>query len=224
MNDAFTLKDMKERLKTVRETMKALEEVSGKIFNLKAAINDQQTKYNFLKQPEAYYKEFCKILNSDSELAEVQLDVRRQPPYYVHRRVSEVLGQRVKEIKHEKDRKFRTTLRDHVLFAIICDGKELEASPKKEKKDKKKGGDDDAEEVDWAAVNPKPDEEAKAAVTKVKRSKMFDEDGPFGRDTPLLIHRLLREQNHEYVFFADETGKEEVGVFFVLLDGLTYKV
>lgn len=40
MNKNFTMKDMKERLNTVREALKALEEVSGKISHLKSILND----------------------------------------------------------------------------------------------------------------------------------------------------------------------------------------
>jgi hypothetical protein len=41
MNKDFTMKDMKARLKTVREALKSLEEVSGKISQLKGILNDQ---------------------------------------------------------------------------------------------------------------------------------------------------------------------------------------
>ena len=53
---------------------------------------------------------------------------------------------------------------------------------------------------------------------------MYSRDGPFGRDIPLLVHRLLRQHNHEYAFFVNEAGNKEVGVFLVLLDALSYKV
>ena len=84
-------------------------------------------------------------------------------------------------------------------------------------------------------MNPKPEgtpveeeeeekKEAAAAPKQSKRENMYDKEGPFGRDMPLMVHRLLREQNHEYVFFVNEAGTKEVGVFLVLLDALTYKV
>lgn len=50
------------------------------------------------------------MLNNDPELAKEQLDVRRVPAYYAHRRIRETLDRRMREIKHEKERKFRTTL------------------------------------------------------------------------------------------------------------------
>jgi hypothetical protein len=240
MSKNFTMKDMKERLTNVRNALKGLEEVSGKVSDLKAILNDQQTKYNFLRKPEVYYKEFCKVLNSDTALAKEQLDVRRLPAYYVHRRIRETLDQRLREIRQEKERKFRTTLSDHVLFAIICDSrkvtKKLSASQEKKKQDRRDRkaaeakAEADADEVDWSKVNPKPEgavpEEEKEAVAekkKNKREKMYDKEGPFARDVPLLVHRLLREKNYEYVFFANEAGNKEVGVFLVLLDALTYK-
>ena len=64
-------------------------------------------------------------------LARDQVDVRRLPPYYVHRKVRETLDRRMKDMKLEKERKFRTTLSDHVLFAIICDSKKLAREKKK---------------------------------------------------------------------------------------------
>ena len=59
LNPGYELKDLKESLKVVREAMKALEEISGKIPALKHILSDQQVKYNFLVKPRQYYKDFC---------------------------------------------------------------------------------------------------------------------------------------------------------------------
>jgi hypothetical protein len=39
-----------------------------------------------------------------------QVDVRRMPPYYAHRKVAEALEERMKDLIKEKERKFRTSL------------------------------------------------------------------------------------------------------------------
>ena len=59
-----------------------------------------------------------------------QVDVRKLPPYYAHRKVSEALYSRTRDLIREKERKFRTTLQNHTLFAIICDHKRFNGKEK----------------------------------------------------------------------------------------------
>lgn len=44
------------------------------------------------------------------------------PPYYTHRKISIALDNLTHDLLKEKERKFRTSLQDHQLFAIVCDG------------------------------------------------------------------------------------------------------
>ena len=44
------------------------------------------------------------------------------PPYYAHRKLSDALDNLSRDLLKEKERKFRTSLHDHNLFAIVCDG------------------------------------------------------------------------------------------------------
>ena len=52
------------------------------------------------------------------------------------------------------------------------------------------------------------------------RINPYEKTLPFARDVPLLIHRMLRLYNLEYVFFTNEPGNKEIGVFLVLLENL----
>lgn len=45
--------------------MKALELITGRVPQLRQALHDQQTKYNFLAKPNQYYKDFYVAQNSD---------------------------------------------------------------------------------------------------------------------------------------------------------------
>ena len=59
-----------------------------------------------------------------------QVDVRKLPPHYAHRKVSEALSLRTRDLIREKERKFRTTLQNHALFAIVCDHKRFKGKEK----------------------------------------------------------------------------------------------
>ena len=59
-----------------------------------------------------------------------QVDVRKLPPYYAHRKVSEALLSRTRDLIREKERKFRTSLQNHTLFAIVCDHKRFNGKEK----------------------------------------------------------------------------------------------
>ena len=131
----------------------------------------------------------------------------------------------MKELKFEKDRKFRTTLSDHVLYAVICDAKKLAKATIT-------GGEEEAkqEEFDWNKVKYLGDKEEEvvekvdtAGPPKVAKDNVYEKTGPFAENIPLLIHRTLREQNYEYVYFVNEAGTKEIGVFIVLLEALVYK-
>ena len=67
-------------------------------------------KCNFLMKPKNYYKEFFLVQNNDPMIAREQVDVRKLPPYYVHRKIREALERKGRELRSEKERKFRTTL------------------------------------------------------------------------------------------------------------------
>lgn len=105
--------------------MKKLEAVTGRIHDLSHILKAQQIKYNFLNKPKSYYKDFYVVQNENPVLFKEQIDVRRLPPYFVHRKIREALDKRMDQIRYEKERKFRTTLNDHVLYAIICDSNRL---------------------------------------------------------------------------------------------------
>lgn len=81
-------------------------------------------------------------------------------------------------------------------------------------------------QIDWnevkniAEVEEEEKEDAKRAP---KREDPYAKDLPFAGNQSLLIHKLLRERNHEYVFFVNESGTKEVGVFIVLIEALMYK-
>jgi len=179
-----------------------------------------------MAKPKTYYKEFFGVMNNDQHLLRDQVDVRRMPPYYVHRKISEALQHRVKELEYEKDRKFRTTLSDHVLYVILCD-------TKKKQRDEDKPAEDDKEEDEVEQQPEAPVEQTGVTITTVddqvdtKKKKepknVFDKSSPFNGNTPLLVHRMLHEHNYEYAFFANEAGTKEIGVFIVLIEALTYK-
>ena len=61
----FSLNDLRDRLHAVKDSLKALEEVTGKIPQLKQLLGAQQTKFNFLAKPRQYYKEFFQVMNGD---------------------------------------------------------------------------------------------------------------------------------------------------------------
>ena len=96
-----------------------MEEVTGRLSDFRQLLDEQQTKYNFFAKPANYYKEFFLINNSTNP---DQIDVRRMPPYYTHRKISIALDNLSHDLLKEKERKFRTSLQDHLLFAIVCDG------------------------------------------------------------------------------------------------------
>ena len=50
------------------------------------------------------------------------------PPYYTHRKISTALDNLSHDLLKEKERKFRTSLQDHLLFAIVCDGQKFNKS------------------------------------------------------------------------------------------------
>jgi hypothetical protein len=61
------------------------------------------------------------LIQNPRELSFEQLDLRRLPPYYAHRKLSESLDEITRYMTEEKTRKFRTSLADHLLFAILTD-------------------------------------------------------------------------------------------------------
>ena len=86
--------------------------------------------------------------------------MRRMPPYYTHRKISDSLDNLCRDLLREKERKFRTSLQDHILFAIICDGHKFNKDKKNlaEKLVTKNNGDPDLAEIevqdqiDWGDV------------------------------------------------------------------------
>ena len=125
LNKGYTISDFKSRLADLKSQVKALEEVSGRQIGFRHLIEEQQVKYNFFAKPANYYKEFFLINNSHNP---EQIDVRRMPPYYTHRKVSIALDNLSSSLLKEKERKFRTSLHDHMLFAIVCDGHKFNKS------------------------------------------------------------------------------------------------
>ncbi len=85
-----------------------------------------------------------------------QVDVRRLPPYYAHRKVAEALESRMSDLMKEKERKFRTSLQDHTLFAIICDHKRFKGKEKKKRQPtdepEETKVEQEAETFDWTKV------------------------------------------------------------------------
>ena len=158
------------------------------------------------------------------------MDVRRMPPHYVHRKVHEALDDRTYDLLREKERKFRTTLSDHILFAIICDSKKFD------KKQNTRGGEENKveddlpqdDQFDWtkqknlADAENEEDKEAKGDKDdeKKKNKDVYAKDKPFAEDVSLLIHSVLHQRNHEYVFFVSDSGSREIGVFIVMIEAL----
>lgn len=113
------MSDFKKRLSDLKAQIKVMEEVTGRLSDFRQLIEMQQMKYNFFAKPANYYKEFFLIHNQEDP---DQIDVRRMPPYYTHRKISIALDNLSRDLLKEKERKFRTSLQDHMLFAIVCDG------------------------------------------------------------------------------------------------------
>ncbi len=110
------------------------------------------------------------------------------------------------------------------MFAIVCDSKKVE---KRRKEDKKV---EEEETFDWSKVQAGPDTTAKddqtdviVKATKDDPEDPYAKDGPFYDDQCLLIHRILHDENHEYIYFVSDSGSREIGVFIVLLEALMYK-
>ena len=55
------------------------------------------------------------------------------------------------------------------------------------------------------------------------RDDPYGKDLPFADDQSFLIHRILQERKMEYIFFVNEAGTKEIGVFIVLIEALLYK-
>lgn len=186
LKKGFNISDFKQKLQDLKQSLKALEEVSGKKLNdFRALIDDQQTKYNFFAKPVNYYKDFFLVTNTSQD----QLDVRRMPPYYTHRKISDSLDNLCQDLLREKERKFRTSLQDHILFAIICDGHKFNKNKKNlaEKLVTKNNGDPDLAEIevqdqiDWGEVKNIAEVEEEV---KEDKKKAPARDDPYGKDLP----------------------------------------
>lgn len=65
MRTGADMRQFKEKISQAKEAMKALELITGRVPQLRQALHDQQTKYNFLAKPNQYYKDFYVAQNSD---------------------------------------------------------------------------------------------------------------------------------------------------------------
>ena len=115
------LPELKDKLDKVKESVKELELLTGRLDDVRKSIQEQYIRLQFMAQPKEYYKDLFALLNSKTY--KEQIDVRMMPAYYVHRKVKEALKSTAKHMGYEKDRKFKTSLSDHTLFAIVCDSK-----------------------------------------------------------------------------------------------------
>jgi hypothetical protein len=88
---------------------------------------------------------------------------------------------------------------------------------------------EEEETYDWSKMqtlaDKSPEEETKEKKKKKKKDEepkeeVYAKDGPFADNMPLLMHRLLYQNNYEYVFFTSESGSKDIGVFLVLLEAL----
>lgn len=95
----YTPKDLKERLHDLIEKCKALEEVVGKLPALRQVVQDHQIKYNFIARPKEYYKDYFKVMNPLGGHSKIQdqIDVRRMPGQYAHRKIGEAIAAKAKE-------------------------------------------------------------------------------------------------------------------------------
>ena len=84
---------------------------------------------------------------------------------------------------------------------------------------------EEEETFDWTKVQTEADVEKEQAEDKKEPKKpKFDpygKDEPFIDNAPLLIHKYLHEENHEYVFFVSDSGSKDMGIFIVLIEALT---
>jgi hypothetical protein len=64
----------------------------------------------------------------DSKIAKEQIDVRRMPTGYAHRKIREMLAYRLRDLILDRERKYRSNLSDHQLFAIICEARSIDKS------------------------------------------------------------------------------------------------
>jgi hypothetical protein len=55
--------------------------------------------------PAKHYEQFFASINTERTFKGEQVDVRRMPSYYAHRKVAEILEQRHHFLSHEKERK-----------------------------------------------------------------------------------------------------------------------
>lgn len=145
------------------------------------------------------------------------------------------LKEREHDVRLEKERKIRTSLTDHLLFAIVCDSKRVDKV-----KMKLAGAaveqlplvDEAVEEqgFDWTKQETIADQERKEKLLQGAQDEEQKEDNnpydkacPFYNDQPLMIHRILKTRNYEYAFFVNEAGNRDIGVFIVLIEALDYK-
>ncbi|TNV83403.1 hypothetical protein FGO68_gene8921 [Halteria grandinella] len=178
------------------------------------------------------------MMNAHPMLSKVQIDVRRLPAFYAHKKIRLALKERELDIKLEKDRKLRTSLTDHLLFAIVCDSKKVEKQPAVEGEKQQEALLVEEEVIDWAQqetiadAERREEEEQELELQHGEEQKQdgaeqrrdpYDKTLPFAGDQVLLIHRLLKVKNYEYIFFVNESGTRDIGVFLVLIDTLNYK-
>ena len=119
------LDKIKEKVEEVKQAVKNLEKLTGPLEDIRKSIIEQYRKVNYLRQPQQHYKDLFNLLNPKERHRE-QIDVRMMPPYYAHRKIKLALLSLRHYMRKEKERKFKTTLSDHILFAIICDNRRIE--------------------------------------------------------------------------------------------------
>ena len=132
------IKAFKEKIDKTRAAVKELEQITGKIKDMKKSLHDQYIKFDFACKPHDYYKEYFGVNNSDRRFSHEQIDVRRMPPYYAHRKIKEAIEDKKRELRKTKDNKMRLNLSDHFLFAIVTDGKRHGQDQKEDAKDENK--------------------------------------------------------------------------------------
>jgi hypothetical protein len=91
------------------------------------------------------------------------------------------------------------------------------------------------DEFDWANQESLADADRREAMEREEqkegaadgevgtRGNPYDKNAPFYNNQPLLVHRILKSKNYEYIFFINEAGDRDIGVFIVLIEALEYK-